>query len=97
MHDVDRGKLKIFSERFLTYYGSNKLEIVSLKDNAIRDSIKKSHLLVKATPFGRKKGEVTEGVGGLPHLSALEEARAVGRSAVRMVERLSKGDRILKA
>jgi len=41
--------------------------------------------------YGRAKGEVRQGVGGSPTLSALEEARAVGRNVVRMVERLSKG------
>lgn len=40
--------------------------------------------------YGRKKGEVREGVGGSPTLSALEEARAVGKSVVRMIEQLSK-------
>lgn len=39
--------------------------------------------------YGRGKGEVRQGVGGSPALSALEEARAVGRNVVRMVERLS--------
>lgn len=41
--------------------------------------------------YGREKGEVREGVGGSPVLSALEEARAVGRNVVWMLERLSKG------
>ncbi|MFC1942800.1 flavodoxin family protein [Chloroflexota bacterium] len=40
--------------------------------------------------YGREKGEVTEGVGGSHNLSALEEARAIGRNVVRMVERLAK-------
>ena len=43
--------------------------------------------------YGRKKGEVREGVGGSPTLSALEEARAVGKNVVRMVEQLSKEKR----
>jgi len=34
--------------------------------------------------YGREKGEVREGPGGAPGLSALEEARAVGRNLVRM-------------
>ncbi len=41
--------------------------------------------------YGREKGEVKEGVGGSPNLSALQEARAVGRNVVWMVERFSKG------
>ena len=41
--------------------------------------------------YGREKGEVQEGVGGSHGLSALEEARAVGKSVVWMVERLSQG------
>jgi len=41
--------------------------------------------------YGREKGEVRQGVGGSPALSALEEARAVGRNVFRMVERLSEG------
>jgi len=40
--------------------------------------------------YGREKGEVRQGVGGSPSLSAVEEARAVGRNVVRMVERLSR-------
>ena len=39
--------------------------------------------------YGREKGEVRQGVGGSPNLSALEEAQAVGRNVFRMVERLS--------
>ena len=39
--------------------------------------------------YGREKGEVRQGVGGMSP-SALEEARAVGRNVVRMVERLSR-------
>ena len=41
--------------------------------------------------YGMEKGEVRQGVGGSPSLSALEEARAVGMSVVRMLERFSKG------
>jgi len=40
--------------------------------------------------YGREKGEVREGVGGTPALSAMEEARAIGRNVVRMAERFSK-------
>ena len=43
-----------------------------------------------AIGYGREKGEVREGVGGTPALSALEEARAIGRNVVRMGERFSK-------
>ena len=41
--------------------------------------------------YGRKRGEVRTGPGGSPTLSALEEARAVGKNVVRMVGWLSKG------
>ena len=41
--------------------------------------------------YGREKGEVREGVGGAPGLSALEEARAVGRNVVWMAERFARG------
>ncbi|MBW2061932.1 MAG: flavodoxin family protein [Deltaproteobacteria bacterium] len=37
--------------------------------------------------YGREKGEVRQGPGGSPTLSALEEARAVGRNVVRMVQK----------
>ena len=40
--------------------------------------------------YGRQKGEVKHGVGGAASLSALEEARAVGRNVIQMVKRLSK-------
>ena len=43
--------------------------------------------------YGRKKGEVREGVGGSPALSALEEARAIGKHVVRMLGQLSKQKR----
>ena len=39
--------------------------------------------------FGREKGEVRQGVGGSPTLSAVEEARAVGRSLVKMAKKLA--------
>ncbi len=40
--------------------------------------------------YGRGKGEVREGVGGSPNLSALQEARAVGRNVVWMLEHFQK-------
>ena len=40
--------------------------------------------------YGRGKGEVKTGVGGSPTRSALEEASAVGRNVVWLVERLAK-------
>jgi len=43
-----------------------------------------------AIGYGRKKGEVREGVGGTQGLSALEEARGAGRDIVEIVGRLSK-------
>lgn len=43
-----------------------------------------------AVGYGIKKGEVREGIGGSPSLSAVEEARTLGRSIVRMLGRVSK-------
>ena len=43
-----------------------------------------------AIGYGMKKGEVEKGQGGSPSLSAVEEARALGRSVVRMLKRVSK-------
>jgi len=40
--------------------------------------------------YGMDKGEVREGVGGTAGLSALQEARAVGRNTARMLRQLSK-------
>jgi multimeric flavodoxin WrbA len=40
--------------------------------------------------YGREKGEVQQGVGISPTLSAIEEARSVGKSVVRMLKQLSK-------
>ena len=40
--------------------------------------------------YGRRKGDVKTGEGGSPTRSAIEEARAVGRNVVWLVERLSK-------
>lgn len=42
------------------------------------------------TGYGRKKGDVKEGVGASADLSALDEARRLGTNVVRMVERLSR-------
>ena len=39
--------------------------------------------------YGSTKGEVREGAGSSSNLSALQEARAVGRNVVRMVNQLS--------
>ena len=41
--------------------------------------------------YGLEKGDVKEGVGGSPFLSAIEEARSVGKNMVRMVNQLSSG------
>jgi multimeric flavodoxin WrbA len=38
--------------------------------------------------YGREKGEVREGPGGSPEATALQEARAVGKNVVRMIQRL---------
>jgi multimeric flavodoxin WrbA len=40
--------------------------------------------------YGLEKGDVLKGVGGSPALSALEEARSVGKGVVRMLKQLSK-------
>ncbi len=44
-----------------------------------------------AIGYGREKGEVMQGVGGTPNLSALDEARAVGRNVTRLVTQLARG------
>ena len=41
--------------------------------------------------YGREKGDVREGVGGAPTLSALQEARAIGKNVVWMLEHFSQG------
>jgi multimeric flavodoxin WrbA len=43
-----------------------------------------------AIGYGREKGEVRQGVGGSPGLSALEEAKNVGIDVVQMVQQFSK-------
>ena len=43
--------------------------------------------------YGLEKGGVRQGVGGSQALSALEEARAIGKNVVRMGEQLSGGKR----
>ena len=40
--------------------------------------------------YGREKGEVRQGVGGTHGTTALEEARAVAKGVVEMVELISK-------
>ncbi len=42
-----------------------------------------------AIGYGRGKGEIRQGVGGAEGVSALEEARSVGKSIVQMLKRLS--------
>ena len=39
--------------------------------------------------YGREKGEVRQGPGGAPMLSAMEEARSVGRNVVGMIKKLT--------
>jgi len=46
-----------------------------------------------AIGYGREKGEVRQGVGGSLSLSALEEARALGRSVVRMLRQITEEKR----
>ena len=41
--------------------------------------------------YGKEKGEVRHGTGGAVSLTAIEEARAVGRNVVRMIEWFSRG------
>ena len=38
--------------------------------------------------YGREKGEVKEGPGGSPGITALQEARSVGKNVVRLAKRL---------
>ena len=45
--------------------------------------------------YGREPGDVLRGVGGRINFSALEEARMVGTSIVRLAKRLE-GDRVGK-
>ena len=40
--------------------------------------------------YGREKGEVKQGVGGVQTFTALQEARTVGRNVARMMQRVSK-------
>ena len=42
-----------------------------------------------AIGYGREKGEVNEGPGGSPVLTAIQEAQAIGRNVVRMKGRLA--------
>jgi multimeric flavodoxin WrbA len=42
-----------------------------------------------AIGYGRAKGDIKEGVGGLQGLTALQEARELGERVVKMVKRLS--------
>jgi hypothetical protein len=42
-----------------------------------------------AIGYGREKGEVNEGPGGSPVLTAIQEAQAIGRNVVRMNQRIS--------
>ncbi|MBN1662351.1 MAG: flavodoxin family protein [Deltaproteobacteria bacterium] len=41
-----------------------------------------------AVGYGREKGEVVHGTGGSPVFSAMEEARALGKSLTRMVSKM---------
>jgi multimeric flavodoxin WrbA len=43
-----------------------------------------------AIGYGREKGDVRQGVGGAPDLSALEEARNVGLEVVQILQKFSK-------
>lgn len=43
-----------------------------------------------AVGYGREKGEVLTGTGSSPVLSAMEEARALGKSVVRMIQTVKK-------
>ena len=46
------------------------------------------HVAGGAIGYGRDKGEVRQGPGGSPGLTALEEARAAGKNVVRTIQRL---------
>ncbi|MBU2547710.1 MAG: flavodoxin family protein [Proteobacteria bacterium] len=48
------------------------------------------HVAGGAIGYGREKGEVREGPGGSPGLTALDEARGAGKNVVRTIERLAR-------
>ena len=43
-----------------------------------------------AVGYGRQKGDVAEGPGASPVFTAVEEARALGKSITRMIDRWAK-------
>ena len=48
------------------------------------------HVAGGAIGYGQKKGEVREGPGGIPNVSALDEARRLGRAVASLHQKLSK-------
>ena len=55
--DIYNEKIKKFTDRFLKYFGKSKLAVIKNKDD-MGKALSECKLLVNATPFGRKKGEV---------------------------------------
>lgn len=58
IHDIDEKKVKAFSEKFLRFYGSDKLAVIQKKEKDIEKALRHSHLLVNATAYGRHKNEM---------------------------------------
>ena len=52
--------------------------------------VKNKPIIVSITNYGYAKGEVRDGPGAWGP-SAMDEARAVGKSVVRLIQRLEKG------
>jgi len=56
--DVEPDKIRDFSEKFLRYYGTDRLNVVSHNAADIGKALKACELVVNATPFGRNRGEL---------------------------------------
>jgi len=56
--DVDILKLKTFEERFLKFFRKSKLCVVRDVKTDLKGAIAECHLLVNATPFGRRRDQM---------------------------------------
>ena len=56
--DIDNDKIRSFSDRFLSYYGREKLSMVERKEESIKEALMNCHLLINATPFGKNENEM---------------------------------------
>lgn len=56
--DIDRKRVEAFTKRFFKHYKKEKLSVVNNSDEDIESALKICHLVVNATPFGRRKGEI---------------------------------------